>query len=251
MSSVKQFQIINFGYIQSIYHLSLCRILIILYSILWNTITHIKKHIKMHFFTTCIFLFIQNGSWKMSTLSMHRFICHSIHFIWRFWPCVIFGVFHFMLSDLQMPTFAWTCEQQQTWAPLSQANNFFSFERLLWEHLHGNIWEWQEIRHFSAWRAMNVFQVLQRDEQSIQPRNLQTSDRIYGVRQQVVLITHVIFQTNCCTGLTAGVLEWCLSPGIITVILCFHNTSTTLFLLTIHLVWCDLNEGDRGGFSYH
>lgn len=53
-------------------------------------------------------------------------------------------------------------------------------------------------------------------------------------------------------GSQLGCLGWCLSPGIITVIMCFHNMSTTLFhLLTIHLVWCNLNEGHSGGFSYH
>lgn len=95
---------------------------------------------------------------------------------------------------------------------------------------------------------MSVFQALQRAELSAEAHSLQMSDRIYGVQQQVVLIIHVIFQTNCHIVLAAGVLGSFLSPGIITIICFFHNVSTTLFhLLTMH----DLNESRRGGFSYH
>lgn len=58
-----------------------------------------------------------------------------------------------------------------------------------------------QLMFFKCFRGMSM---------SIEPCNLQTPDRIYGVQQQVVLITHVFFQTNCCIGLTAGVGAVCL-----------------------------------------
>lgn len=148
----------------------------------------------------------------------------------------------FRLSDSQRATSARTSEQRQTRARLSQANNF-SFEKA---PLRTSAREHLGMAGNSASLSVTCDECFSSTSEgwaeywALQPPN---PDRIYGVQQQVVLITHVIFQTNCCTGLTAGVLGWCLSPGIIAVILCFHNTSTTLFqLLTIHLVWCDLNK---------
>ena len=124
--------------------------------------------------------------------------------------------------------------------------NDFSFQRRLWEHLHRNIWEWQEIWHLSAWHATSVFQAHQRDE----PRNLkvlsefmESSSKWFSLpmssSKQIAYLTH----------------RWTaafVSPGVITIMPCFHNTFKTLLqlLLTIHVMWCDLNKSARG-FSYH
>ena len=126
----------------------------------------------------------------------------------------------------------------------------FSFERLLWEHLHENIWEWQEIRHLSAWRATNVFQVLQRDEheywalQPPNPRQNLWSPAASGSHYPCHLSNKLLYWAH----------SWgwcCLSPGIITIILCFHNVSTGLlkFLVTILLAWCDLSEATEEDFQ--
>lgn len=125
-----------------------------------------------------------------------------------------------------------------------------SFERLLREHLHENIWEWQEIRHLSAWRAANVFQVLQRDEHeywALQPPNpwqnlwsLAASGSHYPCHLSNKLLYWAHSWGWCC-----------LSPGIITIILCFHSVSTGLFqlLVTILLAWFDLSEVTEEDFQ--
>lgn len=138
------------------------------------------------------------------------------------------------------------CEQRQTWARLSQANNF-SFERLLWEHLHGNIWEWQEIRHLSAWRAMNVFQVLQRDEQSIEPCNLQTLTEFMESSSKWFSLP---MSSSKQIAALSSQLGWFLSPGIITVVLSFLSMPTTFISVVnnaLGAMWLEWQQG----FSCH
>lgn len=145
-----------------------------------------------------------------------------------------------MLNDLQMPTFTQTCEQRQTLEELSQANNF-SFERLLWET---SAWEHLGMAGNSASLSVTCDECFSSTSEgwaeywALQPPN---PDRIYGVQQQVVLITHVIFQTNCCIGLPAGLLGLFFSPGIITVILCFHNNNSVPVVVnnTLGVMWLE------------
>lgn len=124
-------------------------------------------------------------------------------------------------------TFVWTSEQQQ---------HECSFHKyVLWmtplrtsaeKHLTGG-WIW----HLGTWRAMSVFQVLQRDEQRIEPCNLQTTTK-FMFSSKWFSLTLVIIQTNFCVGLAAVALGWSLPPGI-----------NTLILWLLLWVWCDLNEG--------
>lgn len=141
-----------------------------------------------------------------------------------------------------------TCEQRQTWARLSQANNF-SFERT---PLRTSAREHLGMAGNSASLCVTCSECFSSTSEgwaeywALQPP---IPDRIYGVQQQVVFITHVIFQTNCRIGLPAGVPGPCLSPGIITVILSFHNVSANIVPVvvnnTLGVMWLEWRRQRR------
>lgn len=98
---------------------------------------------------------------------------------------------------------------------------------------------------------MDVFQVLQRDEQSTESCNLQTLTEFMESSSKWFSL-HVIFQTNCCIWLIAEVQGWFffLHPGIITVILCFHNISKHCFICCMGQ-WMQETEEDFHVINTH
>lgn len=124
---------------------------------------------------------------------------------------------NFRRNDLQID-FCVDVWATATRVQLSQARSLNdSTENICRETSDGG-WIW----HLGTWRAMNVFQVLQRDEQRIEPCNLQTTTK-FMFSSKWFSLTLVIIQTNFCVGLAAVALGWSLPPGINTLILWFSQ----------------------------
>lgn len=208
----------------------------------WYKSIHVLLHTTITFLSD-FYLLCQTKS-KLHMSFFHLF--HSIHLRRRLRDRDVGS------DDLQTPTFTRTCEQWQTRAPLSQANNF-SFERLLWEHLHRNIWEWQEIRHLSAWRAMNVF------------RHFRGMSRVCGAQQPPNpwqnLWRPAASGSHYPCHLPDKWLNWAHSCGAGPMFVFWHNYSYIVFSHYVHNIvpvvvnantcMTRLERIDREGFSYH